>query len=726
MRSRLVIPVALLSAGLLAFGFQPAQAAGSSDPSRPVVAKLDSGLQILAEAAATGRPVNSQTAGAVSNGARQATGARVVDGAVLVNVYVNGSLSEASRALAGLGMRVTATNDQAPQRIVAGWLPATSLLDATALGGTKALTVVRAGMDGSGGGDTGSVLSQGDAAHHGPEARALGTTGAGIKVGVISDTINKVGTGVVGSQTSGDLPAAPGVHVLADDPQPGTIDEGRAMAEIIYDEAPGITDLYFSTGTVSAAGKAASINNLVAAGVKVIADDIFYLDEPMFQDGQVAQAVDAAKAAGVNYFASAGNRARQSWEGTMSAGADNDFDPTAATDTIQTLGNFNGASPYVSLQWAEPWGAATTDLSLDWYVDGNPVVSGDEDNIATGIPNEFEQIAFSGTHSVGIGIHRVAGTGTPKLKWIAGGATVNSVEHATNSNAINPDAASAAGSLAVAASKWSTPTTPESFSSRGPAITRYFDKLGAPLASPLVRAKPALAAADGVATTVPALLTFFGTSAATPSAAGIAVLVRSAKPSLTVDQVAAIMTHPAFAQQCATAIPATDCGSGFVMADLAVAGALDSSPPIVNAVVSPAAPSGANGWYTGSPSVTWSVVDPQGPATGCASVTVSTDGTQMLTCSGTSAGGTGQGSVTIKRDATAPTGIVFKGIKKKYKHGKKPRKKKVSCTASDPTSAITSCVIKGFSKKKGKHTLTATATNGAGLTSTATFKYKIK
>ncbi len=33
--------------------------------------------------------------------------------------------------------------------------------------------------------------------------------------------------------------------------------------------------------------------------------------------------------------------------------------------------------------------------------------------------------------------------------------------------------------------------------------------------------------------------------------------------------------------------------------------------------------------------------------------------------------------------------------------------------------------ISGFSKKKGKHTLTATATNGAGLTSTAKFTYKI-
>ena len=553
MTTRLLVPVALLSTGLLAFGLQPAHADGAARTPDP--SKLDSGLTILAAAAERGEPVTAQTSQDAGHGVKVLTGARVEDGDVLVNVYVNGSVPSAAADLRGLGMRVTATSDVVPGRVVAGWLPATKVLDATALSSAKALTVVHAGMDRADGGtDSGSVLSQGDAAHHGPQARALGATGAGVKVGVISDTINKVGAGVAGSQASGDLPA--NVTVLADDPQAGTIDEGRAMAEIIYDEAPGITDMAFSTGTVSAAGKAASITNLVAAGAKVIADDIFYLDEPMFQDGIVSQAVDAAKAAGVNYFASAGNRARQSWEGTMSAGADNDFDTGAPTDTIQTIGTFSGSSPYLSLQWAEPWGTATTNLSLDWYVDGVLVASPDENNVVTGIPNEFEQISFAGSHSIGIGIHRVAGAGTPKLKWIAGGATVNSIEHATNSNAINPDAASAAGSLAVAASQWSTPTTPEAFSSRGPAITRYFDKFGVLLGSPVVRPKPALAAADGVSTTVPALVTFFGTSAATPSAAGIATLLRSVNPLLTESQVAGIMTDPAERSGLC------DCGSG--------------------------------------------------------------------------------------------------------------------------------------------------------------------
>ena len=73
------------------------------------------------------------------------TGARVDHGDVLVNVYVDGSVADAASALQGLGMRITATNDRAPQRLVAGWLPATKLLDATALTATKAVTTVHAG-----------------------------------------------------------------------------------------------------------------------------------------------------------------------------------------------------------------------------------------------------------------------------------------------------------------------------------------------------------------------------------------------------------------------------------------------------------------------------------------------------------------------------------------------------------------------------------------------------
>ena len=54
-----------------------------------------------------------------------------------------------------------------------------------------------------------------------------------------------------------------------------------------------------------------------------------------------------------------------------------------------------------------------------------------------------------------------------------------------------------------------------------------------------VRQKPDIAAADGVSTTV--FSSFFGTSAAAPSAAGVAALILSAKSSIRVDDAYAIL-----------------------------------------------------------------------------------------------------------------------------------------------------------------------------------------
>jgi len=268
------------------------------------------------------------------------------------------------------------------------------------LGAIAGLDLVRTVSPVVGGGtDVGSVTSAGDAAHRGPAARALGAgvTGAGVTVGVISDSINRVGTGVAGSQATGDLPPGAQVQVVRDDTSPGASDEGRAMAEIIYDEAPGLAKLIFASGTGGPVSKEAAIDNLNALGAKVIADDIFYLSEPFFQDGQVAQAVNAAKAAGATYFASAGNRARQSWEGTYadSGGGFQSFSADA-TPTVQTIATVpTGRFIQVALQWNEPWAAAVTDIdALLVKADGSALpsaTSGGQDNnlVAGGNPSEI-------------------------------------------------------------------------------------------------------------------------------------------------------------------------------------------------------------------------------------------------------------------------------------------------------------------------------------------------
>jgi hypothetical protein len=539
----------------------------------------------------------------------------------------------------------------------------------------------------------------------------------------MSDSINQVGGGVSGSQATGDLPGT--VNVVQD--AAGGTDEGRAMAEIVYDGAPGITQMTFATGLGGAASRAGNIGDLADAGVDVIADDIANFTEPFFQDGIVTQAADAAAEAGVAYLASAGNRARQSWEGTYAPTADprgvspstEDFDPGPGTDPVQTIGTFTNRTAFVSLQWDEAWGQASTDLAIDVYsnADTSPVYAFtlDSDNIATGLPSEAGSITITGTVSVGIGIRRLSGGRNPFMKYLVNGVpTFTIAEYPTNSPVINPGATAARGALSVGASNFATPQTPEIFSSRGP-LRRLFDAGGTRLASPEIRQKPNLAAADGVSTTVTGFETFSGTSAAMP----FGVL-------------RAIMTNPGNALPCTASagVPDNDCGSGFILADAAVQQALDSTPPTVSSALTPASPNGSKGFYTSNPSVSWNVGDPDSPvvATGCGDKTVRTNGTTKLVCSATSAGGTTTREVKVKRDASAPTKPKIKGIKrnKKYDKSKLPKKKRIKCKSTDKTSGIKSCRIKGYSKRAGRHKLKATAVNGAGLSSKATLKYKVK
>jgi Subtilase family len=706
--------------------------ASPSNPRYGYLRRLDSHLQDVAASRLGGGTTTTATIAARRQGV-----AISPQGDVSVDVYVSGDVAQAADDLRALGMRVTAVSDRAPQRMVEGLLPANALAQASALGTTHAIVSNLSRVE------TGSVTSQGDAAIDGPQARGLGPNGAGESVGVISDSINEIGGGIAASQSTGDLPAT--VDDLLDDPNGE--DEGRAMAEIVYDEAPGITHLAFSSGTLGPASKAASIDNLVSDGVTAIADDIEYLTEPYFQDDIIAEAVDRAKANGVAYFASAGNDASQSWEGTYAPVADpslqspttEDFDPGAGVDTVQTVGTIpaNG-SIYVGLQWAEPWGRATTDLALDVYriVGGVPIFdfTTDTDNIATGIPLEIATVAAgSSPLTFGIAIRRVAGTGTPFMKYIdfTNNLGTVSIEHATNSGAIAPDAASASGSLAVAASNYSVRTTPELFSSRGP-VTHYFDANGNPLSTPDVRQKPNLAGPDGVSTSVPVsgLSTFFGTSAAAPAAAGIAALIRSARPAMPVDEVYAIMTNPANALDCTAAgNPDLDCGVGFELADRAVAQALDPTPPVVIPTVVPPTPDGPNGWYHSPVSVSWSVSDPTSPVvdpSGCDPASLTGDTATTLTCTATSAGGTTSIPLTLKRDSSPPSAPVFAGIApQSYSSATLPPAAAIGCSSSDPTSGIDTCAITGYGSSLGLHTLTAVATDDAGLSATSTLVYTV-
>jgi hypothetical protein len=173
------------------------------------------------------------------------------------------------------------------------------------------------------------VTSQGDFAQRSSVVRTNYPTllGTGVRVGVLSDSFNcyavyaEPNSGVPASGnegyayngftadyatdvSTGDLPS--GVDVVEEasclnygaPTQLPFGDEGRAMLQIVHDVAPGAA-LAFYTAENSEADFASGIGKLATAGAKVIADDVGYFDEPFFQDGLVAQAIDAVEAQGV-------------------------------------------------------------------------------------------------------------------------------------------------------------------------------------------------------------------------------------------------------------------------------------------------------------------------------------------------------------------------------------------------------------------------------------------
>ena len=82
----------------------------------------------------------------------------------------------------------------------------------------------------------------------------------------------------------------------------------------------------------------------------------------------------------------------------------------------------------------------------------------------------------------------------------------------------------------------------------------------------------------------------------------------------------------------------------------------DSTPPVITPSVTGAL--GNNSWYVGDVKVSWTVADPDSAIsnqTGCDPIVLSADTpATIVTCRGTSAGGTSSGSVTIRIDRTAP------------------------------------------------------------------------
>jgi subtilase family protein len=498
-------------------------------------------------------------------------------GRVLADVRFDAGAAAATDELRAAGARIVHVSSRYQTVTVAAKPAALKAIDAVP--GVKGVTEVLAPFVAAAG-CTGAVVSEGDTQLNATGARAaFGVDGSGVTVGILSDSFDQdpgAATHAAGDIATGDLPG-PGNPCGHPNPvgllesfvpkKPGEVpgDEGRAMAQIVHDLAPG-SSLAFASAFNGEPAFAAAIRRLAApvaqggAGAKVIVDDVGYFGEPFFQDGPVAVAAGEVAAAGASYFSAAGNdnlidvggNNIASWEAPAfrdSGGCPTslviaaalvgphcmDFDPGAGSDQTFGITVAKEETLIVDLQWAEPWNGVGADL--DTYLldssgdpleeedkDGNKfLVGGGNDNVGS-TQRPVEVLGWENdtgaAAEVQLAINRCAGlacnqaassVATPRLKLalLQNGSGVTATEYPKSSGGdiVGPTVfghAGAVGAIAVGAVPFNNSAKAEVYSSRGP-VTHYFGPVtGVAPAAPIAAQtipKPDLAATDCGVTT---------------------------------------------------------------------------------------------------------------------------------------------------------------------------------------------------------------------------------
>jgi subtilase family protein len=367
-----------------------------------------------------------------------------------------------------------------------------------------------------------------------------GVSGAGVTVGIISDDVKSI----VVIQGRGELPA---VNVVKPSANPMThttfTDEGTMMLEEVHAVAPAASLAFCGPDTYTE--YVGCVTNLIAAGTTIVSDDLsFFGFDTMSAQNPATQGVQTLLTSNPNVllFTSSANNQQDYWQGPYTPdNSSGSHTCNGQTDTyFENFGtaHFNvwtlsGASSLLILEWADPFGANVSNFDLYVLNTTGAMVA-----CAPGAGSTDTLDAFADGAIPAAGTYRLA-IGTPDaslrgkfLKLIGTGDGADTFSLNTPGAPSSPqDFASGVYTIGAVDGSDGVGATIEPYSNTGPI--RLPLSTPATLPAPIVVGPDAIFV-DTVGTTFPATNgIFFGTSAASPNAASVAALLRSAFPILT-------------------------------------------------------------------------------------------------------------------------------------------------------------------------------------------------
>ena len=418
----------------------------------------------------------------------------------------------------------------------------------------------------------GTIVSEGVAAHGVPSWHSAGYKGSGVKIGIID-----IGFMGFGGLQGSELPSTVSRRCYTDvgaftsnlsDCIPTNVPvstrrHGTAVAEAVFDIAPEAT--YYIANPQSRGDLLNTTNWMVGQGVDVINMSLGWAfsgpgDGTSPYSNAPVKSVDAAVRGGAIWVNSAGNEARDSWYGAFD---DSDSD---GIHQFNSSGNeCNGITVRLSplqsvtaqLRWDDSWSGARKNLDLYLIPEtSNTLALSDAIASSTGsqigatddVPYELISLSHgqiaNGEYCLAV---RKSGGSTPSwvqlLVWDSSGSLQNYVSARSIGN---PAESRSSGMLAVGAARYSSTSTIEWFSSRGPTTDD--------------RTKPDIVGADGGRSSTYG--SWSGTSQSSPHLAGLAALVKQRFSSYTPSQIASYLKTNALARGTK---PNNTWGHGFAM-----------------------------------------------------------------------------------------------------------------------------------------------------------------